>query len=172
MDVRTLVARAMSGLGKKTKYASPGTMPAFAASEWPSGAANDCSGFVSWCLRFSESRKVDHPLYRMVNGGYFETTGIHADGLHTTGYFTAIADPVPGSLLVYPDYKDSAGKRRDGHIGIVLEARGAGIAGARKVIHCSSGNFRRTGDAIQVTGPQVWVKHTSSIIVWLDNWTV
>jgi hypothetical protein len=83
MDVDTVISRALSGLGKKTVYKSPGKMPPFTANEWPLGAENDCSGFLCWCLRFSKNRKIDHPLYKKVNGGYFETTGIHADGLHS-----------------------------------------------------------------------------------------
>ncbi len=90
--------------------------------------------------------------------------------MHSTGFFTKIADPIPGSFLVYPDYKDSTGKRRDGHIGLVVEANGQGVGGASKVIHCSLGNFKSKKDAIQVTGPDVWLKHSSSIVVWLDNW--
>lgn len=77
MDVNTLLTRAASGLGKKTKYKSPGRMPPFAASTWSANIEADCSGFVDWCLRFSQSRKVDHPLYKRVNGGWFETTAIH-----------------------------------------------------------------------------------------------
>lgn len=170
MNTDTIIARALSGVGKKTIYSSPGKMPALAASEWPMNAANDCSGFLCWVLRFSKNRKIDHPLYKKVNGGYFETTGIHADGLHSTGFFTKIDDPIPGALLVYPDYKDVSGKRRDGHIGLVVESSGPGVSGAIKVVHCSLGNYRTKKDAIQVTGPDAWLKHSSSIIVWLDNW--
>ena len=87
MNADTIITRALSGIGKKTIYSSPGKMPSLAASEWPMNAENDCSGFLCWAFRFSKNRKVDHPLYKKVNGGYFETTGIHADGLHSTGFF-------------------------------------------------------------------------------------
>jgi hypothetical protein len=109
MNVAVVLSRALSGVGKKTIYKSPGRMPSFASAAWPQGALNDCSGFVSWCLRFSESRKVDHPLYRRVNGGWFETTAIYQDGLESTGYFQKIDSPEPGALLVYPDYRDAGG---------------------------------------------------------------
>jgi hypothetical protein len=164
MQVSTVIDRALSALAKGTVYSSPGRMPSFSAHTWPHKAKNDCSGYVSWCLRFSESRKVDHSLYRRVNGGWFETTAIHRDGEESTGYFSKQARPMPGSLLVYPD----AGGN-DGHIGLVLEAKGMGIAGASKVIHCSAGNYRQHGDAIQITGPNAWLARKDSIIVWYDD---
>lgn len=70
---------------------------------------------------------------------------------------------------MYPDYISADGKSHDGHIGIVVEASGKGIKGAQRVIHCSMGNFKKSGDAIQITGPQAWVARTESIIVWLDG---
>ncbi len=93
MKVPVLVARACSALGKKTVYESPGVIPSFAAIDWPKGARIDCSGFVDWCLRFTESRRVDHPLYKKVNGGWFETTAIHADGNDSTGFFLELIGP-------------------------------------------------------------------------------
>ncbi len=169
MNVSTALARAQSGLGKTTTYASPGKMPSFAANTWPQGAANDCSGFVSWVLRFSQSRKVDHPLYRKVNGGWFETTAIHRDGMEATGFFQRIDTAEPGALLVYPDYVGKDGKSHDGHIGIVLEASGKGIAGVKKVIHCSLGNFKTHRDAIQITDAKPWLAHKESIVVWMEG---
>ena len=46
MDSATAITRARSGLGKKTEYKSPGTMPSFAAATIPSNGKLDCSGFV------------------------------------------------------------------------------------------------------------------------------
>jgi hypothetical protein len=169
MDVSVLIARARSGLGKKTAYSSPGKMPPFSANAWPHGAKNDCSGFVSWCLRFSESRKVEHPLYKKVNGGWFETTAIHWDGLEASGYFTRRETATPGALLVYPDSVDSQGQSHDGHIGIVLSASGPGVAGVTEVIHCSLGGFKQHQDAIQVTDAKVWTTKSDSLIVWLEG---
>lgn len=170
MNVSTVISRAHSGLEKTTVYASPGKMPSFAANTWPQGARNDCSGYVSWVLRFSESRKVDHPLYKKVNGGWFETSAIYRDGVESTGYFQQLDVAVPGSLLVYPDYKGTDGKNHDGHIGIVLETTGAnGVAGVKKIIHCSLGNYRTSGDAIQITDPKPWLAHKESIVIWLEG---
>lgn len=171
MDVGTVLSRALSAPGKKTLYKSPGKMPSFASSTWPSGAQNDCSGFVSWCLRFSESRKVDHPLYQKANGGWFETTAIYRDGLESTGYFTKLEQARPGALLVYPDYVGTDGRTHDGHVGIVVEVSGKGVSGVTKVVHCSAGNFHATQDAVQITAPQAWSAKKNSIIVWLEGLT-
>lgn len=169
MKVSTVVTRAMSGLGKGTVYKSPGKMPSFEASVWPDKAQNDCSGFVDWCLRFSPNRKVDHPLYKRINGGWFETSAVHADGLSSVGFFTQIETAKPGAMLVYPDYLGRDGKNHDGHIGIVLEANGKDVKGVTKIIHCSLGASNKLGDAIQVTDSEIWQGHTNSIIVWFDG---
>jgi hypothetical protein len=152
-------------------------MPSFAANEWPEDGSNDCSGFVYWCLRFpsrpAESRKVDHPLYRKVNGGWFETTGVYADGRMATGYFSQIKRPAVGALLVYPDYVGKDGRKHDGHIGIITEVadKTKGIAGVGRVVHCSLGGWKRQKDAIQETPPTIWTGHDGSIIVWYEGYT-
>ncbi|QDZ07270.1 hypothetical protein FPZ24_07085 [Sphingomonas panacisoli] len=174
MDVTTVLARASSGLGKHTVYKSPGHMPHFAATSFPDHGELDCSGFVYWCIRFAsnppESRMVDHPLYKKINGGWFETTAIHADGLTGTGYFHKV-EPVVGAFLVYPDYRGADGKRHDGHIGIITEIdpTKTGIARVTKIIHCSLGGWTQQHDAIQETGPDHWLKQASSIAVWYEG---
>lgn len=172
MTVDTLIARALSAIGKKTVYKSPGIMPSFDASVWPDhGASTDCSGYIAWCLRFpGENRKVNHPLYDKVNSGWFETTAIHADGLSSTGFFTRLNLVKPGALLVYPDYKGSDGKFHDGHVGIVIEGAGKSIDDVTKIVHCSVSNSKK-GDAIQITKPNPWLAHKDSIVVWFDSIT-
>lgn len=169
MKVSVFLNRALSGVGKSTKYESPGKMPAFSANSWPLGAANDCSGFVDWCLRFSPDRRVDHPLYEKINGGWFETTTIHADGLSDVGYFSRVDVVVPGCLLVYPDYKGSDGKWHDGHVGVVINSNGPEISDVTEVVHCSLGSWKNHGDAIRETGPQIWEARADSIAVWFDG---
>jgi cell wall-associated NlpC family hydrolase len=168
MKVDVLLARAESALGKPVEYDSPGITPPLDAATWPkTSTAIDCSGFVAWCLRLS--RKVDHPLYKRINGGWFETTAIHADGLKSVGFFTRIPKARPGAILVYPDYKDGNGKIHDGHMGIVVEADGSpGVGGVTAIVHCSVGNDKK-GSAIQKTPPAPWKAHSSSIIVWYDS---
>lgn len=171
------MTRAFSGLNKNTEYKSPGVMPSFGASSWSPNIKADCSGFVDWCLRFSPDRKVHHPLYNRVNGdhntdyGWFETTAIHRDGIESVGFFSKLETPKVGALLVYPDYRGSDGRNHDGHIGIITRVNGNGIKGVEKIIHCSLGSWNRLGDAIQVTGPEPWLLHSNSIIVWLEGLT-
>lgn len=172
MDVNILLTRALSGLGKNTKYKSPGKMPPFSASSWSPNIVADCSGFIDWCLRFSPSRQVDHPLYKKVNGGWFETTAIHKDGLSDSGFFSKLENPKIGAMLVYPDFRGNDGRMHDGHIGIINEVNGgSGVSGVKKVIHCSLGNSNNLGDAIQVTGPDPWLRHSNSIVVWFEGLT-
>jgi len=172
MDSKTAIARALTGLQKKTVYKSPGTLPSLELDAWPENASNDCSGFIYWCLRFEStpagSRRVDNPLYKKVNNGWFDTSAIHADGKDVGGYFRELEFPAVGSLLVYPDKGGS-----EGHIGMVTAVTPgtAGIAGVEKVIHCSLGGWNKKGDAIQETAPDVWVKATSSIIVWYEGFS-
>ena len=166
MTVEVLLTRAVSALNRQTRYKSPGRMPAHAANTWPGHVEIDCSGYIAWCLRFAENRKVDHPLYRRVNGGWFETTAIHADGRSDLGFFAPLDNPRPGAMLVYPDRRGADGLMHDGHIGIVVESSGAGIAGATRVIHCSLSQFSRSGDAVQITDASVWRRHEESLIVW------
>lgn len=170
MDAETIVSRARSALGKKTRYESPGVMPDLAAATWPdNGAHTDCSGFVAWCLRFR--REVDHPFYKKINGGWFETSGIYKDGLANVGFFSEIDRPKIGALVVYPDYKDANGKNRQGHIGIVSQvtAQGSGMTAVEKVIHCSLGGWNKHKDAVLETAPVAWLAKPKSIIVWLDG---
>lgn len=174
MESSIAIRRAISGLGKKTVYSSPGRGPKFAAEAFPEGIKLDCSGFIYWCLRFAspvaESRMVDHPLYKKVNGGWFETTAIHRDGKESTGYFREI-EPVVGSLLVYPDYRGADNRAHDGHIGLVtqIDPSKKGLARVRKIIHCSLGGWRNHGDAIRETGPELWTARSSSICIWYEG---
>jgi hypothetical protein len=106
MDLDTLIARARSGLGKNTKYESPGVTPPLSAATWPaSGAKNDCSGYMAWCLRIS--RAVNHPKYQQINGGWFETTAIHAEIANSWGFFDQLDTPKIGAFVAYPDKADT-----------------------------------------------------------------
>lgn len=161
MDAASLVLRARSGIGKNTRYSSPGVTPPLSASTWPeTGGKCDCTGFLAWCLRIS--RKVNHPMYAKVNGGWFETTGIHADIEASWGYFEKLDIPRVGSFVVYPD---TGGV--DGHIGLISEVSGqSGMAGIVSVIHCSNGSWKKHGDAIRETDASVWLTKSASVLGW------
>lgn len=161
MQLSVLMTRARSALGKATRYKSPDTTPLLNAASWPaSGAKIDCSGFPAWCLRIS--RKVDHPKYEAINGGWFETTGIHADIANSWGFFEPLTVPKVGAFLVYPDKNG-----HEGHMGIVSAVNGkAGLNGVTHVIHCSASGWNQHGDAIRETGPQIWAAHPDTLIGW------
>lgn len=166
MDVNTLINRARSGLGKGTKYKSPGVTPPLSASTWPkSGGGIDCSGFMAWCLRLG--RKVHHPKYEAINGGWFETTGIFEDVENSWGFFESIDEPRVGAFLVYPDHNG-----HEGHIGVVTAVNGGnGINGVARVIHCSSGGWVQHHDAIRETAPSAWLNNPVSRVGWYTGVT-
>lgn len=161
MNVTTLIQRAQSGLGKNTRYSSPGTTPPLSANSWPSsGGKIDCSGFLAWCLRVS--RVVSHPRYVAINGGWFETTAIHADVASSWGFFEGLKTPVVGAFVVYPDQGGN-----QGHIGVITAVNGgAGVAGIDRVIHCSYSGWANHGDAIRETAPTPWASQPKSLIGW------
>ncbi|MEJ7612142.1 CHAP domain-containing protein [Candidatus Fervidibacteria bacterium JGI MDM2 SSWTFF-3-K9] len=161
MTVNELLKRARSALGKKVKYrlGAGGIDP---KSPTPASVDNacDCSGFVCWCLGIS--RKTDHPLYVRFNGGWINTDAIVHDANSPTGFFRKIPEPKVGCLIVFPSKKP---RRPYGHVGIVTEVREGKVT---KVIHCSSGNFRRHGDAIKETPPTVF-QVPDTIFVWFEG---
>lgn len=160
MSRDVVVERALSGVGTSTAYTlvNPRSPP-LALERWPSmGISTDCSGYVAWCLRMS--RKVQHPLYKKVNSGWFETTAIYKDGQTETGFFSPAAKVMPGCLVVYPDKGGT-----QGHIGIVVSGEGAGLDGIAEVVHCSSGNYKKSGKAIMRTDARVWQKRADSLVL-------
>jgi hypothetical protein len=158
MTVEELLARARSAIGHKVKYrlGAGGIDP---TSPTPASIDNacDCSGFVCWCLGIS--RKTDHPLYVRFNGGWINTDAIVYDAYHPTGLFFPLEQPRVGCLWVFPSRRP---KRPYGHVGIVSAMSKGKVT---KVIHCSSSNFRRYGDAILETPPTVF-QVPDTLFVW------
>lgn len=153
MNSTELVDRARSQLGLGTVYTlgRGGYKPALPTA-CDSRKRCDCSGFAAWC--HGVSRKIDpvaFPWYRDQNGGWFETTAIFRDLAVPFGMFDPEGIPRPGMVLVWGD-RGAA----QGHMGIISAVDLDGVV--RKVIHCSKGNYSRTGDAIQETGPEIFIK--------------
>ena len=149
-----VVARARSAIAKGCFYKlGAGGMRPHDPHPWDSANKCDCSGFAAWCL--GVSRQTDNPWYKEQNGGWFETSAIVRDCETPYGVFALVTrqHALPGDLLVYGDYKGSDGATRQGHVGICSEANAKGPV---KVIHCSSGNYRKTGDAIRETDVGWW----------------
>lgn len=144
MKALTAVARAKSALGQKCIYKlGKGGFNPNSPHPWNSAGELDCSGFVSWCL--GVSRHTDNPWYEGQNGGWIETSAILRDALSPYGMFEKTENPRHGDVIVYGD---SGGKQ--GHVGLVMTDG--------NIIHCSSGNYRSTGDAIGIAKPELWLK--------------
>jgi len=156
-SVAQFLNRARSAKNKKTIYKlGAGGMKPSNATPTDAGNKCDCSGFVCWAL--GVSRKTTHPLYMKFNSGWMNTDGIVHDATTTTGFFDKIIVPKVGCMIVYP-----GGKGKIGHVGIVTEVKSGVVT---KVLHCSGGNYRTTGDAIQETDAAVFINNPRTIYAW------
>lgn len=160
-----LLARARSALGRGIRYrlGAGGMDP---RSESPADANNecDCSGFVCWALGIS--RQTDHPLYVGFNGGWINTDAMVHDAGSPTGFFTRLAEPRVGSIIVYGAKPPS---RRVGHVGIVTALEhGGGVERVASVLHCSHGNHARTAEALGETDASAF-RRTGTIYAWYEG---
>lgn len=157
-----VVARARGAIGKATVYAlGEGGRDPRAASP---GARCDCSGFAAWVL--GRDRYLPNAAIELLPEfeKWIETSMLYADARSPWGIVAEVPwiEAKPGDLLVWPDAKG-----RQGHVGVVATADYAGPA---TVVHCSSGNYRKTGDAIQETDASVF--KAKSAIVARVRWVV
>jgi hypothetical protein len=164
MTPAELIARARSAIGKGIKYklGAGGLSP---RSELPCNADGDCdcSGYSAWAIGLP--RMTKHPLYllyanktRDTEYAWINTDSMYYDGFkRMSGYFELLQHARPGALILYPGEPK---RKLVGHVGIV-----SAVADnkATEVIHCSSGNFRRGGDAIAETGPEVFYKQPKTV---------
>ena len=162
MNVTELLARARSASGHKTEYKlGKGGMKPNNLRPDSSGQC-DCSGYVAWCLGIS--RQTDNPFYLNQNGGWIETTAVHKDIRSKVGFFSE-CEAQPGCIVVYGD--SAAGQ---GHIAIVISVT---ISGGKKIasriIHCSSGNWKKNGDAIIETVATVFTSNPNSVYGWYEG---
>jgi hypothetical protein len=174
-------------IGKKIKYklGSGGTNPAQQSPAGNDGAC-DCSGFVAWCLEISR-RVQGVPWYDALhNGEWVNTDAIYRDAMSPFGFFERYGGPwetagwgspmgsgsrllgKPGDLIVYPGDR-TVFPVHVGHVGIVSETRPIPMISSAgevvKVIHCSAGNYHRTGDAVQETDPAVFLANPKTLTV-------
>lgn len=165
LTVEELLDRARSALGRGIRYrlGAGGMNP---RSESPADANNecDCSGFVCWA--FGISRQTDHPLYVRFNGGWINTNAMVHDAGSPTGFFTRLAEPRVGSIIVYGAKPPS---RRVGHVGIVTAVKtDGGVARVARVLHCSHGNHARTAEALGETDAAAFRK-ADTICAWFEG---
>jgi cell wall-associated NlpC family hydrolase len=148
------VARALSARGFATRYklGAGGRDPMLKhPGARVAGALEcDCSGFAAWCVgvdRYLPNGAVPH----LPGGEWFETSALVRDARSPFGFVAEVpwTAALPGDLVVYGDSRG-----RQGHVGVVVESD---FTGPTQVAHCSTGNARR-GDAIAVTGPEVFIR--------------
>jgi hypothetical protein len=164
MNVLELLTRARSASGKKIEYklGKGGMKPNADLPDAGSAGQCDCSGFVAWCLGIS--RQTENPFYLNANGGWIETTAVHKDILSNTGLFSQ-CEAQPGCIVVYGDSHSG-----QGHIGIVVSVTiSGGKKVASRVIHCSSGNWKKNGDAILETVATVFTSNANSVYGWYEG---
>lgn len=157
-----VVARARSQIGMRTVYdlGRGGYYPGSLTAADSKGRC-DCSGFVAWSLK--ESRHVDLSIYVEQLGHWIETSAIVRDAMRPFGMFDRVPVSLaqPGMVLVYGDQGG-----HQGHVGVISEVA---LGAVSKVVHCSKGNYTATGDAIQETGPQVFLANPATIVARFAN---
>ena len=153
MQVGAVLGRAQAAVAQGVRYKlGKGGMNPGAPTPALAGQC-DCSGFVAWCLGMS--RKIDERFYAHFNGGWIETTAVWTDIASPVGIFEEIA-PTAGTVVVYPDANG-----HQGHIGILTDAG--------HVVHCSAGNDKMFGNAIQVTPLTIFQANPSTRFGWLHG---
>ena len=188
MEVKDAIERAKGQVGLETKYRLGGgkTRPVGSNCRDEDDGC-DCSAFVCWVLRLPKWQNDEIWYLDELNDGWLNTDGMWLDSKRSFGFFEELVFPLPGSIVVYPAHRDrmglpSAPGPKVGHVGIVTEVSRrqntrAGRAGfldgvefvpttAKKVVHCSGGNFRGWGDAIRETDATVWNRRRSTIYSW------
>lgn len=161
------ISRAKSQLNKGIKYRMAG------GKQLPVGStcadevnSCDCSAFVCWVARMRKLQEHEQHWLFYLNGGWLNTDGMWRDADEQMGNFMALDNAEPGAIIVYPaKWVSGVPGPRVGHVGIVVSVD------SRKeptgVIHCSSGNYRSTGDAIRVAdSARLWTKRKACRYVW------
>lgn len=120
----------------------------------------DCSGFIAWAIGIP--RELPPGSQKWLSTDEYWAGGKPAKpGLCTQ---KTLAEAQVGDLLVYPD---SGGNQ--GHISLINQVDHTMPS---FIIHCSSGNFRNFGDAIRITGPNIFLAANHNTRVMRINYDV
>jgi cell wall-associated NlpC family hydrolase len=155
------VIRAKRTLGHGCFYKlGTGGFKAARVLPWPDGNKPkcDCTGLVNWA---NEDDRLDYNTDKIVR----EATANRKleEGpvrpIHPPGRYIKVVtgDVRPGDVVVYPSKFPKGKKRIPGHAGIMVTVVKYPDSGntvdfdKSTVIHCSSGNSRKYGDAIRIT---------------------
>ena len=162
MTVKELLTRTRGQIGKNTIYGLGQGVSQGASPRGETGAC-DCSAFVCWALDLRKYQPKFGWLVK-VNGGWYNTDGIWWDATkENTGFFSRITSPRPGAIVVFPSAATAMMPGpKIGHVGVVTAV---GADGRYSVVHCSAGNFRAHGDAIQETASTVF-ERPATIFAW------
>lgn len=168
MSTPSALDRARSQLGRLRYVLGAGGRDPESAHPGDATGGCDCSGFVCWALGF-DRKQPGFAGYSWVSTDSLVAISRRPDN----GWFEEIPRPEVGCLVVYPG-QHRAGKRvRIGHVGLVSGVPAEWSAGlpnqhkALRVIHCSMGNQRRTGKAVQETDGGAWVGKGSVFLRYL-----
>jgi len=157
MTPDALIKRARSQLGKTIRYKLGGGGYGVDKPSPGGGGGHekdqcDCSGFVCWALNISRMTRNEYYLMTLKTD-WISTVSMYADCGDTAGLFRVSETVKPGCVIVYPD--GALGKKKQGHVGIVTAVQGGKV---KSIIHCSSGNYVKTGDAIGENLDATWTK--------------
>lgn len=110
----------------------------------------DCSGFIAWVLGISRKPSAKWKWW-------LSTDSIWSDATGPQVLFERLDLPVAGCIAVYPDWRDGAGKKHEGHVAIVADVA------ARSVVDCSGSQNGITEHPAPYfwsgTRPTVWCRY-------------
>jgi hypothetical protein len=129
----------------------------------------DCVGFVAWTLGFDRYQPRDYDRESggdVIYGGWINTDSmIMGAAALEPGWFQEIDEPEVGAIVVYGSRYRRGRPRKAGHVGMIVDPLPAEFEIMEpdcwrdlRVVHCSSGNDRRHGAAIQETSGAAWAK--------------
>ncbi|RYG37372.1 CHAP domain-containing protein [bacterium] len=156
------VARARSAVAHGTAYRlGKGGFDPRAKLPHDSSKGCDCSGFVAWvCGLRRDQVNARKPWSKLLP--WIETTMVRADAVGKQLVFVRISEPVAGCLVVYGDKG-----RSQGHIGVVTRV------GPNKksidVVDCSSGQYKRTGEAIDERNGDFFINAGAIFVVLKED---
>lgn len=159
MTPEEVVARARSVTGKGCRYGlGKGGFDPDRPRPWDDEHLCDCSGFAMWALGLPRH-------YREV---WYDTSRIVSESRKKDGLFRAIelGQVQPGDLIVYGDRRNKDGGVRQGHVGVITAVNGGAPSLA---VHCSRGNERHSGDAIQETSIGLWLAGGGSCVRYVGE---
>lgn len=111
------------------------------------GDGADCSDLIAFAIG---RRKAGGPDWTRKSDGahwWLSTDSVHADATGPQELFRTIPEPVGPCIAVYPDWRDSKGRRRQGHIGLIVSVDASeNLRG----IDCSSSQYGRFDDAVRL----------------------